>query len=73
MAFEAGGREYISFMAGGHHFMHTPMGDDVIANALPEARPKSWSDATEETTRTMLTITASRLQRIQGCNGVVSV
>jgi quinoprotein glucose dehydrogenase len=41
MAFEADGREYIAFMAGGHHFMHTPVGDYVIAYALPKAEPKS--------------------------------
>ena len=35
MAFEANGREYIGFMAGGHHFMKTPVGDSVIAYALP--------------------------------------
>jgi quinoprotein glucose dehydrogenase len=36
MAFEANGREFIGFMAGGHHFMHTPVGDYVLAYALPE-------------------------------------
>lgn len=36
MAFEANGREYIGFMAGGHHFMHTPVGDYVLAYALPQ-------------------------------------
>ena len=35
MAFEENGREYIGFMAGGHHFMHTPVGDYVLAYALP--------------------------------------
>jgi quinoprotein glucose dehydrogenase len=38
MAFKANGREYIGFMAGGHHFMKTPVGDSVIAYALPETR-----------------------------------
>jgi quinoprotein glucose dehydrogenase len=37
MAFEENGREYIGFMAGGHHFMHTPVGDYVLAYALPKA------------------------------------
>ncbi len=37
MAFEVNGREYIGFMAGGHHFMHTPVGDYVLAYALPKA------------------------------------
>jgi quinoprotein glucose dehydrogenase len=41
MAFEADGQEYIGFMAGGHHFMHTPVGDYVLAYALPKAQPKS--------------------------------
>ena len=35
MTFEADGRQYIGFMAGGHHFMETPVGDYVIAYALP--------------------------------------
>lgn len=37
MAFEVNGREYIGFMAGGHHFMNTPVGDYVLAYALPKA------------------------------------
>jgi quinoprotein glucose dehydrogenase len=37
MAFEANGREFIGFMAGGHHFMHTPVGDYVLAYALPQS------------------------------------
>jgi quinoprotein glucose dehydrogenase len=36
MAFEAGGREFIGFMAGGHHFMQTPVGDYVLAYGLPD-------------------------------------
>ncbi len=36
MTFEANGHQYIGFMAGGHHFMQTPIGDYVIAWALPE-------------------------------------
>jgi quinoprotein glucose dehydrogenase len=36
MAFEENGREFIGFMAGGHHFMHTPVGDYVLAYALPQ-------------------------------------
>ncbi|MFC3715328.1 membrane-bound PQQ-dependent dehydrogenase, glucose/quinate/shikimate family [Luteimonas soli] len=35
MVYEAGGREYLVIMAGGHHFMETPGGDYVIAYALP--------------------------------------
>ncbi len=35
MAFEVNGREYIGCMAGGHHFMQTPVGDYVLAYALP--------------------------------------
>jgi quinoprotein glucose dehydrogenase len=35
MTYEAGGKQYIGFMAGGHHFMHTPTGDYVLGYALP--------------------------------------
>ncbi len=35
MTYEANGRQYVVIMAGGHHFMETPIGDEVIAYALP--------------------------------------
>ncbi len=35
MTYEHNGRQYIAFMAGGHHFMETPIGDYVLAWALP--------------------------------------
>jgi quinoprotein glucose dehydrogenase len=35
MTFEENGRQYIGFMAGGHHFMGTAAGDYVLAYALP--------------------------------------
>lgn len=35
MVYEANGRQYLLIMAGGHHFMETPIGDEVIAYALP--------------------------------------
>jgi quinoprotein glucose dehydrogenase len=35
MTYEAGGRQYVVVMAGGHHFMETPIGDELIAYALP--------------------------------------
>ncbi len=35
MVYEAGGRQYVVIMAGGHHFMETPVGDQLIAYALP--------------------------------------
>lgn len=35
MTYEAGGRQYVVIMAGGHHFMETPVGDELIAYALP--------------------------------------
>lgn len=35
MTFEVRGRQYVGFMAGGHHFMSTPAGDYVLAYALP--------------------------------------
>jgi quinoprotein glucose dehydrogenase len=34
-AFEVDGKQYVGIMAGGHHFMETPIGDYVIAWALP--------------------------------------
>lgn len=36
MTFEADGRQFVVIMAGGHHFMETPIGDDLIAYALTE-------------------------------------
>jgi hypothetical protein len=33
--YEQDGREYVVLMTGGHHFMKTPIGDQVIAWALP--------------------------------------
>jgi quinoprotein glucose dehydrogenase len=35
MVYEAGGRQFLVIMAGGHHFMETPIGDAVVAYALP--------------------------------------
>ncbi len=35
MTYEVGGRQYVVIMTGGHHFMETPVGDEVIAYALP--------------------------------------
>ncbi|MFL6737423.1 MAG: membrane-bound PQQ-dependent dehydrogenase, glucose/quinate/shikimate family [Sphingomonas sp.] len=35
MVYEQNGREYLVIFAGGHHFMETPMGDSLIAYALP--------------------------------------
>jgi len=34
--YEAGGREYLVIMAGGHHFMETPVSDALVAYALPK-------------------------------------
>ncbi|MCF3935558.1 PQQ-binding-like beta-propeller repeat protein [Acuticoccus sp. M5D2P5] len=36
MAYEVDGRQYILIAPGGHHFMETPIGDYVIAYALPQ-------------------------------------
>jgi quinoprotein glucose dehydrogenase len=38
MVYEQNGREYVVIFAGGHHFMETPMGDSIIAYALPQGR-----------------------------------
>ncbi|KQW82643.1 glucose dehydrogenase [Brevundimonas sp. Root1279] len=35
MVYEQDGRQYLVLMTGGHHFMETPAGDQVIAWALP--------------------------------------
>lgn len=37
IVYQQDGREYLVIFAGGHHFMETPMGDSVIAYALPKA------------------------------------
>ena len=34
--YQQDGREYLVIVAGGHHFMETPMGDSVVAYALPK-------------------------------------
>ena len=36
MTYEANGRQYVVIMAGGHHFMETPIGDELVAYALPD-------------------------------------
>jgi quinoprotein glucose dehydrogenase len=36
MVYEVAGKQYLVIMAGGHHFMETPIGDAVIAYALPD-------------------------------------
>jgi quinoprotein glucose dehydrogenase len=41
MTFEVGGRQYLVMMAGGHHFMETPIGDHVIGYALPGTDPSA--------------------------------
>ncbi|MBO9711734.1 membrane-bound PQQ-dependent dehydrogenase, glucose/quinate/shikimate family [Sphingomonas sp.] len=35
MTYSMGGKQYVVIYAGGHHFMKTPIGDEVIAYALP--------------------------------------
>lgn len=35
MTYSVNGRQYVVIHAGGHHFMETPIGDEVIAYALP--------------------------------------
>lgn len=35
MTYTANGRQYVVIMAGGHHFMETPVGDALVAYALP--------------------------------------
>ncbi len=35
MVYDMNGKQYVVIYAGGHHFMETPIGDEVIAYALP--------------------------------------
>ena len=35
MTYEHRGRQYVLIMAGGHHFMETPVSDALVAYALP--------------------------------------
>ena len=36
ITYEAAGRQYLVIMAGGHHFMETPVGDALVAYSLPQ-------------------------------------
>ena len=36
ITYEVGGRQFVVIYPGGHHFMETPISDEVIAYALPE-------------------------------------
>ena len=38
MTYSHNGRQYVLIMAGGHHFMETPIGDELVAYALPRNR-----------------------------------
>jgi len=35
MTYEMNGKQYLVLYAGGHHFMETPVSDEVVAYALP--------------------------------------
>ena len=35
MTYSQDGRQYVVVMAGGHHFMKTPVSDAIVAYALP--------------------------------------
>nr|BAC02909.1 D-Sorbitol dehydrogenase [Gluconobacter oxydans] len=37
MTYEANGHQYVAIMAGGHHFMMTPVSDQLVVYALPDA------------------------------------
>ncbi|WP_215745364.1 MULTISPECIES: pyrroloquinoline quinone-dependent dehydrogenase [Gluconobacter] len=36
MTYEANGHQYVAIMAGGHHFMMTPVSDQLVVYALPD-------------------------------------
>lgn len=38
MTYEQDGRQYVVVMAGGHHFMETPISDALVAYALPKGK-----------------------------------
>ncbi|QDH17018.1 pyrroloquinoline quinone-dependent dehydrogenase [Swingsia samuiensis] len=38
MTYEANGHQYVAIMAGGHHFMATPVTDQLVVFALPDAK-----------------------------------
>ncbi|MFD1942971.1 membrane-bound PQQ-dependent dehydrogenase, glucose/quinate/shikimate family [Paradevosia shaoguanensis] len=40
MTFEVDGQQVVAIFAGGHHFMKTPVGDDLVAYALPKDATK---------------------------------
>ena len=40
MTYSHNGRQYVLIMAGGHHFMETPIGDELVAYALPAERQR---------------------------------
>ncbi|PZA11528.1 membrane-bound PQQ-dependent dehydrogenase, glucose/quinate/shikimate family [Rhodopseudomonas palustris] len=37
MTYSVGGKQYLAIMAGGHHFMETPIGDELVVYALPDS------------------------------------
>ncbi|RED36232.1 quinoprotein glucose dehydrogenase [Rhodopseudomonas thermotolerans] len=37
MTYEVAGKQYLAIMAGGHHFMETPIGDELVVYALPDS------------------------------------
>jgi quinoprotein glucose dehydrogenase len=41
MTYEVNGRQFLVIMAGGHHFMHTPVGDYFLAYSLPQPGEKT--------------------------------
>ncbi|MUH02800.1 PQQ-binding-like beta-propeller repeat protein [Bombella sp. ESL0387] len=40
MTYAVNGRQYVAIMAGGHHFMRSPVSDALVVYALPEADSK---------------------------------
>ncbi|WP_373475834.1 hypothetical protein [Sphingorhabdus sp.] len=36
MSYSVDGRQYLAIMAGGHHFVRTPIGDALVVYALPK-------------------------------------
>ncbi|MDG6093545.1 pyrroloquinoline quinone-dependent dehydrogenase [Acetobacter sp. AN02] len=38
MTYEYKGKQYVAIMAGGHHFMMTPVSDELVVYALPDSK-----------------------------------
>jgi len=47
MTYQHDGVQYVAIMAGGHHFMETPIGDELVVYALPRSAQDAADGAAE--------------------------